>query len=86
MSIPIFIFSSPDRTTNAMNQQEFCVTQSGAISSGGMYGSNITDSYGSPDLSSLGDNSYRVAPSGGYDFNYFVYHSYGRNMLSGPRG
>ena len=37
---------SPDRTTNAMNQREFCVTQSGAISSGGMYGSNITNSYG----------------------------------------
>lgn len=35
-------------------------------------------SFRSPDLSSLGDNSYRVAPSGGYDFNYFVYHSYGR--------
>lgn len=29
-----------------MNQREFCVTQSGAISSGGIYGSNITDSYG----------------------------------------
>ena len=29
-----------------MNQREFCVTQSGTISSGGMYGTNITDSYG----------------------------------------
>lgn len=37
---------APDRTTNAMNQREFCVTQSGTISSGGMYGTNITDSYG----------------------------------------
>ena len=32
----------------------------------------------SPDISSLGDNAYRVAPNGGYDFNYFVYLSYGR--------
>ena len=31
----------------------------------------------SPDISSLGDNAYRVAPNGGYDFNYFVYLSYG---------
>ena len=31
----------------------------------------------SPDISSLGDNAYRVAPNGGYDYNYFVYLSYG---------
>lgn len=43
--IPTDIYS-PDRTTNAMNQREFCVMQTGDINSGGMYGSNITDSYG----------------------------------------
>lgn len=43
-------FYSPDRTTNAMNQREFCVTQTGDINSGGMYGSNITDSYGQTSL------------------------------------
>ena len=83
MSIPIFIFSSP----GPYGDYAYLVYSRGNVDS--YDDSYVYFSYGksfrSPDLSSLGDNSYRVAPSGGYDFNYFVYHSYGKNSLSGPR-
>lgn len=68
---------SPDRTTNVMNQREFCVTQSGTISSGGMYGSNITDSYGtiSPNMNHTNEtiNAFRISSSGDIDGRNWIF-------------
>ena len=77
-----------------MNQREFCVTQSRAVSPGGMYGSNITDFYGmiyttnskfnfrSPDIlesSSYGYDMFCVESNGVTDsIVWGVDHSYGK--------
>ena len=70
-----------------MNQREFCVTQSGAISSGGMYGSNITDSCGRSPVIAMygmydGNNTFCVENDGltyGDHINdvITIYYSYG---------
>ena len=60
-----------------MNQREFCVTQSGTISSGGMYGSNITDSYGtiSPNRNHTNEtiNAFRISSSGDIDGRNWIF-------------